>query len=150
RYALVPLREGVFTLGPFKVQYDGKEYTTGPVQVAVSAAADHTTGGVAGGKKGDSLRLQLVTREGDIYLGERIPIEVTLYVRSTQIADIQYPTIPAEGFSLEAFPQPDRNIEEFEGQRYDAFHFRSFVLPLQPGVHTLGPGSMQMNVLTQG
>lgn len=150
RYALTPLREGVFQLGPFEVEYEGKAYRTATVQVSVSAAADRTTGGVAGGSRGENLRLRLSGREGDVYIHERVPIEVTLYVRGSQVSDIAFPTLSAAGLSVEAFPQPDRAVEELDGVRYEALHFRSFVVPLQSGARALGPATVRLNVVTQG
>lgn len=150
RYVLIPQREGVFDLGPFSVMYEGKEYKTNPVQLAVATAADRVTGGAAGGRRGDNVRFQLAARAGDVYLHERVPVELTLYIRSTQVSDINFPTLPSDGLSIESFPQPDRTMEDFEGARYQVLRFHTFATPLQSGMKSLGPASIRLNVVTQG
>ncbi|HYD48238.1 MAG TPA: BatD family protein, partial [Terriglobales bacterium] len=148
RYALTAEREGVFQLGPFSVEHAGTTYRTNAVQVAVSAAPEGGAG--AGGARGDAMRLMLSTARESVYVHERLPIEVTLYVRGTRVSDIAFPTLSAPGLSIEPFGQPDRGTDQLDGLTYEVLRFKTFVVPLQAGPRSLGPAALRLNVVTQG
>jgi len=153
RYSLVPSRDGHFTLGPFTVEYDGKQYQTAPITVdivKVSAPPGRGAPGQAGSAPApQSLRLTLGVAKGEVYLHERLPIEVTLYVGATRVADVQYPTLAADGLSIEKFPEPIQQQEQLDGQTFQVLHFQTTITPLRAGNLALGPATLRLSVLNR-
>jgi hypothetical protein len=145
RYALTPKRPGRFVLGPFTVDYGGRQVQTNRVELTVGQAlAAPAPGAVAGG---DRLRLNLAVPKTEVYLHEILPLDVTLYVGAVQVSDVQYPTFAAEGLSIEPFGQPRQFSQMIDGQRWDVVQFHSQIIPLQAGTRTLGPATQRMNVV---
>lgn len=155
RYALIPLREGTFTLGPFSIDYEGKSYRTAGVRVEVTSGGTRaqspgsgSSTAPSGGLGAHALRLELSVPQREVYLHERVPVDLTLHVGAARVADLQYPTVAAEGLSLEKFQEPTKRQQVLDGETYQLLEFRSTAVPLRAGALALGPGSMQMNVLT--
>ena len=164
RYVLRSRKDGRFTLGPFTVEYQGQQYQTGTVQVEVLPAG-HTTRklqpsnprtqhltnvpGQLGkvGPNGQAYWLELRTPRQEVYLHERIPLEVNLYVSGPYLADAQYPSLPGDGISIEEFEQPVRRRQKINGQEVRILRFQTTIQPLRSGGLELGPASLQLNVL---
>jgi hypothetical protein len=175
RYSLLPLRAGHFTVGPFTVEYEGKTYQTASFSVDVAAAsqpqapqgqspqgqspqgqaqpAPPSTGQSgptqAGTAPPSSLRLTLSMPQQEVYLHERVPVDVTLYVGAIRVADVQYPTLAADDLSVDKFPEPSQRQQVIDGDTYQVVHFQTTVVPLRSGTLTLGPAHLQLNVLTR-
>jgi tetratricopeptide (TPR) repeat protein len=165
RYSLLPLRAGHFTVGPFTVEYEGKTYQTASFTVDVAAAAQPqpphgqagpgppSTGQSAANQPGSapasSLRLTLSVPQQEVYLHERVPLDVTLYVGAIRVADVQYPTLAADGLSVDKFPEPSQRQQVIDGDTYQVVHFQTTVVPLRSGALTLGPADLQLNILTR-
>lgn len=148
RYALTPQKEGTFTLGPFSVDFGGQQYRTEPLRLRVTPASAPAQAPAAGqGASGEQLRLAISVPKTEVYLHEVLPIDVTLYVGSIQVADVQYPTVSAEGVSLDTFGRPRQFGQMIEGRRWDAVQFHANVIPLQAGSRLLGPATMRLNVV---
>ena len=91
RYSLVPMRAGHFSLGPFSVEYQGKQYQTAPVSVDVGAANQPPAPGqqraapqgqaAKGGSGNQAIRVTLSVPRQEVYLHEPVPIDVRLVHR---------------------------------------------------------------------
>ncbi len=154
RYSLVPTRRGHFTLGPFTVDYQGQQYQTAAVGVDVGAAPapqqpQAPPGQTAKGPAGQQLRATLSVPRSEVYLHEQIPIDVRLYVGNVRVADLQYPTLPGEGLSIDKFPEPSQQRQDVDGQIFQVVRFQTTVIPLRAGTLVLGPASVRLNVLTR-
>ncbi len=164
RYALHPLKPGQFTLGPFSVEHQGRQYQTDTLDVTVAAAQPspqapprrpsgrpsspaqqlpHTAGGQ------NALRLQLSVPRHEVYLHEQVPVAVTLSIGAAHVADVQYPQLRKDGFSVEPFTEPTQQRQTRDGQRFTVLHFDTAVIPLRSGSLALGPASLRLNVLTR-
>jgi hypothetical protein len=160
RYSLMPLRSGHFTLGPFTLEYQGRQYQTQSFGVDVVAAgqplASGSQGGTASGGQGgapagtpQALRLTLATPLREVYLHERVPVDVTLYVGSVRVADLQYPTLPGDGLSVDKFPEPSQRRQTIGGETFQVVHFQTTVIPMRTGSLTIGPATLRLNVLNR-
>jgi len=158
RYSLLAMREGHFTIGPFTVDYQGKQYQTAALSVDIVAAgqpaqAPQGPGAPAAGARTAnsprSLRLTLTVPKQEVYLHERLPLDVTLYVGSIRVADVQYPTVASEGLSLDKFAEPSQRQQVIDGEAFQVLHFQTTVIPLRAGTLTLGPANLQLNVLNR-
>ena len=148
RYRVVPLRVGDFQLGPFAVEVEGQRYETKPVAIHVAAA------GSSGQRRqalppaaAQGLRLVVTPAKTEVYVGERVDLRVTLYVGNVRIRDLQYPTINAEGVTLDKFSQPDEGSAVLDGQRYQTVNLRTTMTPIRAGTVDLS-ASMSMAVIT--
>ena len=149
RYALVPRQVGQFTLGPFRLEYQGRTYEATPISVRVTAQAQAPQGGERGTADGGDLRLQVVLAKSELYVGERIPLALKLYVGNVRVDQLQYPKVPGEGFVLENFPEPKQSDEVIAGRRYRVVQFDTTLTPLRAGTLTLAP-TADMAVLSSG
>ncbi|MFN8627217.1 MAG: BatD family protein [Candidatus Binatia bacterium] len=157
RYTLMPLREGHFTLGPFRIDYDGKTYSTAALGVDVTGSSQPQASVAPGGAGAAqpsapnprALRLEMSVPQQAIYLHQRVPVDVTLYVGAVRAADVQYPTLAAEGFTLEKFPEPARRQQVIDGDTYQVLHFQTALVALRSGSLTLGPATLSLNVLVR-
>ena len=159
RYSLVPMRQGHFTLGPFTVEYQGKQYQTAAVDVDVGGAnpppqpggqAPAPPGQAAQGAAGTQpLRVTLSVPRQEVYLHEQLPVDLRLYVGNVRVSDLQYPTLPGDGLSIDKFPEPSQQRQEVEGQVFQVVRFQTTVIPLRAGALTLGPASVRLSLLSR-
>jgi tetratricopeptide (TPR) repeat protein len=147
RYRVVPTKVGDFTLGPFPVEVQGQRLETRPVAIHVAAAASAKRGGAAtpGGVQG--LRLVVTPGKDEVYVGERVDLNVTLYIGNVRVRDLQFPVIAADGVTLDKFSQPDEGNDMLDGQRYHTVKLHTTMTPLRPGSVDLA-ASMAMNIVT--
>lgn len=149
RYALTARQAGRVTLGPFQVEYEGKQLATQPITVEVVAQAQGARGGAPGAPGGTELRLVATAAKTDAYVGERIPLTVKLFVGNVRVDNLQFPKIAGEGFSVEPPPQPAQQEEVVHGRRYRTLTFQTTLTALRSGPLTVGPVSMGMNVYSR-
>jgi hypothetical protein len=143
RYALLATRAGRFTIGPATVMVAGTTYRTAAISVeAVAAAPRAGPGGPAPqarpGEPDLALVLEIPERRtgGEvraIYVRERIPIVLTLYVGATRVDDVQHPRIEAEGLSIEPFGRPVQQRTMRHGRAYQTVRFETTAVPLTAG-----------------
>jgi len=144
RFALTAQREGEFVIGPFSVEHAGSAYATGALRIVVGGAPEAPAADDAG-----PLRLELIVPRQTVYLHERVPIEIALYVGDVTARDVQYPVLHASGVSIEGFGQPSRATQMVGGQRFEVLRFQTAIVPLQAGERALGPATMNLNVVQQ-
>ncbi len=91
------------------------------------------------------LVIQIEKRE--IYVGEVVPITVTVYApdRRVAIQRIGLIEVPKDNFAIQRFPlQPEQTIVSMGGARYRAYVFRSTLSALKPGKFKLGPATSEI------
>ena len=150
RYTLRARKEGRFTLGPFRVEHQGREYQTGTVEVEIRAgrpASPDRTARARPGQTGKDVWLEITTPDHEVFLHQRVPLEVSLYVGGVRVADARYPLLPGDGVALEAFEEPVRQRRTVGDRAFRVLRFRTTLVPLRSGTIELGPASLQLNVI---
>ncbi len=159
RYSLLPLKPGQFTLGPFPMEHQGRQYHTDPLNVTIAAAQPSPSPSgrpsspaqqrpqAAGGQ--NELSLQLSVPRHEVYLHERVPVAVKLHIGAARVSDVQYPQFSKDGFSVEPFSEPTQQRQTLGDRPFTVLHFDTEVIPLRSGNLALGPASLQLNVLTR-
>ncbi len=142
RYSVTASKPGTYRLGPFPVLYRGQRYETEVVTLTVAPPSSAGSARAAGG----ALRLVVRVPRRQVYLREKLPVEVLLYVGAVRAGDLQYPTMAADGFALERFQEPTQYQEQLEGHTYTVVRFVSSLTPLRTGKLTLGPATTRLNV----
>lgn len=140
RYSVTAAKPGTYSLGPFSIAYRGRRYETEALTLNVGASR------AAALQEGGALRLVIRVPRTQVYLREKIPVDVLLYVGAVRAGDLQYPTLVADGFALERFQEPVQYQEQVEGQTFTVVRFSSSLTPLRSGPLTLGPASTRLNV----
>ncbi|HLY37555.1 MAG TPA: BatD family protein, partial [Candidatus Binatia bacterium] len=144
RYSVVATRAGRFTIGPVAVVVDGTRFDA--AAVALNATPPGTARPAEAPAGGDQLRLVLTTGKSEVYLHERVPLRLELWVGSVRVSELQYPTIASDGVSIEKLPE--QPAQRREGA-YDVLSFASTLTPLRTGALTIGPASMGINALVR-
>jgi tetratricopeptide (TPR) repeat protein len=143
RYRMIADREGQFTIGPFAITYDGKRYETAPITMRVRAAGAKPNAAAAG----DQIKLVVKPGATEVYAGQRLPLDVTLYVGNVNVREMQFPTISADGLTVDKFDQPEQGSEVIDGRRYTAVRLHTIMTLVQPGQIEL-QGNMTLSVAT--
>jgi tetratricopeptide (TPR) repeat protein len=149
RYAVTAAAAGRFAIGPITIPYQGTTLDAGTVTIRVLAA-----GTAAGANapptvpQGRQLRLALTAPKTTVYLHERLPLAVKLWVGDARISDLQYPQIPGDGFALEPFPEPTQRNERTAEGIFQTVELQTVLTPHRSGALTVGPATMAMNVVT--
>lgn len=142
-YQVTAQREGMFAVGPISIQYEGTTLGAGSPRLTVMAAP---AGGPTGG---DQLRLVLEAPKTTVYLHERLPLSLTLWVGNTRVGDLQYPVIGGDGFALDPFGEPSqRQVRTAEGG-FQLVDFATTLVPLRAGTLTVGPATMQLSQFSE-
>jgi tetratricopeptide (TPR) repeat protein len=138
-FQVIAQREGLFAVGPISIQHEGQTLGAGSPRLTVTAAP----GGAPTG--GDQLRLVLEAPKTTVYLHERLPLRLALWVGNTRVGDLQYPVIPGDGFALDPFGEPSqRQVRTPEGA-FQLVEFATTLVPLRAGTLTVGPATMHLS-----
>src|SRR5581483_5421295 len=98
---------------------------------------------------GDQLRLVLSAPKTEVYLHERLPVELKLLVGNVRVSDLQYPTVTGDGFGIDKFPEPEQRREQTPEGVFQIVDFRTVLTPLRSGTLTVGPASMGMSLVVR-
>ena len=169
-YLVIPGKGGHFDIGPFFVQYEGKEYRAIPVPLlvdqgpasqtsvtrrvpsqptATTAPRPQFSGSDVAPYRSDKIFLTMEIEKRTIYINEMVPVTIKLYVEGMGLKDIEYPVYSHEGFSAGEFTKPERKRENFRGMRYDTLEFRQDLFGIKEGDYVLGPATLSCKMLTR-
>jgi hypothetical protein len=160
-YALSAKKLGRLVIPPCKLTYEGKEYTSQPIEIAVAKAAQGQAQAVParpGARPRDAnvpiegnLFLSAVPSRRTVFVGEPVLLDVSLYTR-LRITDGGWAEVPTfDGFWAEKVS--DANRFEFqrgtlEGKAYDVSRLKTVALfPLSPGEATIKPLAFNVAVV---
>jgi tetratricopeptide (TPR) repeat protein len=145
-YAVTAERAGTYTIGPVQVDYGGRTIDAGVVRLLV--VAGHA--GQVAAPGGQGLRLVAEVSDHRVYLYQPLRLTLRLEVRGVQVADLQYPTVTADGLTVGGFPEPSQRRERGPGGPVDVVEFETEVVPVRTGTLSLGPATMQLSVVVRG
>jgi tetratricopeptide (TPR) repeat protein len=149
RFSVIAARAGTFTIGPIAVVVGGRRYQAAAVTLT-AAAAGGAPPGQAAASSGEQLRLVLSAAKTEVYLHERVPLRVELYVGNVRVSGLQYPTIPGDGIAIDKWPQqPAQRSEQTPQGVFQVLDFATTLTPLRGGTLTIGPASTSFNVLVR-
>jgi len=166
-YLIIPLKEGVFTLGPFYAEYKGNIYPTDILTLNVGRVGPGSGGAgpqrtrvqtpspLPGGQahtEADPYVSERVFLKMDIgkrlvYMNESVPLTIKLYVTDTGLKDIEYPVFEHEGFSSGEFIEPERKIEMVGRRKYEVLIFKKDLYAIKEGNYFLGPVKLKSKMV---
>lgn len=153
-YRLIPLKTGKFAIGPISFQDNGDTYISNDLVVEVidsasgPAAAPHRQGRQNTSLK-DRVFLTMETGKDSFYINEPVPVTFKLHISGMSVRDIQYPEFSHEGFSAEQFGKPKQYQESRGGIVYDVVEFKTEIFGTEVGTFTLGPATIQANLVVK-
>jgi len=156
-YSVLALEPGEYTLGPFKLVTKKEEATTNAVKLTVLPATAPSSPGAggeepagqpqAGGRR--NLFLEVSVPKNRIYLGEKLPVTISLYVGDIAVREVSYPVLDAPEFSFAQAGKPVERRRVIDGVTYQVVEFPATLTAVKTGKFTLGPAKLQCAVLTQ-
>ncbi len=135
RYALTPLREGDFRIGPFR-------YAAGRESVEVPAVTLKVIGAAAGaaGGPGDLVFARLEAARTNVFLQATFDVDLVLGYRQMNLArEISLMHLPAAGLELQPFQELPAGREVVDGAVYEVRRFRARTRALTAGTFRLAP-----------
>lgn len=149
-YSLFPLKTGTFTIPSIRATINGRVYTTEPINIEVidsSQSVIEATRDNSVSTLEDKIFLVLKTPKTDLYVNERLPVKILLFVSDLSVRDVQYPNLSDVGFITEDYAQPKQYSQAVQGVRYDIVEFDTVIYPTRTGQIKLGPATLQCNIL---
>lgn len=158
-YTLFPLKTGTFQIPAFSINIDGKTYTSEPITIEVyspSAASSSQASGTGHGMNlQNRLFLSMGTPKEEVYLYEKVPLNIKLYIADIQVEDLQFPEFEHAGLTVEEFQlgkqkeQIKEYTEHWNGVNYHVVDFETYVYPTRTGELTMGPAEVTLNILVK-
>lgn len=140
---------GKFTIPAITVSANGKNLTTKPLELTVTAAVGGGAGGgntAATGAEADTQYAfaELIVPKQTAYVGEAIPVEIRVYFdQRARFGQVEPPDVKCEGFTIEKFGQPRQEQTEKNGKNYILLSYKTAVTPVKSGKLTLGAAELQ-------
>lgn len=141
-FLLDPARTGTFTIPGLAMQVDGERLTTRALTLRVVAADAVPRAGIApkGGPEDESgaapVSLKLTAPQRDLYVGELLPVKLTLYIREgVRVTEVTAPTFAGEAFTVSRpqDSQPEQTTEVIDGVRWVVATFPLAISPVTAG-----------------
>ena len=157
-YSVLALEPGEYTLGPFKLVAKKEEVMTNTVKLTVRPATGPSSSGTGGeepasqpqtGGRREQLFLEVSVPKNRIYIGEKIPVTISLYVGEIPVREVKYPVLEAPEFVFALAGRPAERRRLIDGRPYQVVEFPATLTAVKTGKFTLGPAKLQCSVLTR-
>jgi tetratricopeptide (TPR) repeat protein len=154
RFSAVGSRPGTFTIGPAGVTLGGTCYQAAAVTLNVVAPGTPPpappAGLAAAPAGGEQLQLVLSAAKKEVYLHERVPFRLELWIGKVRVSDLHYPSVPGDGVSIEKLPQqPAQRREKTADGAFQVVEFASTLSALRAGTLMVGPATMSLTQLVR-
>ncbi len=157
-YTLIPTKAGEYKLGPFKLRAGNQIIKTNTVNLSVTNSTTNQNSSNSPNSNPDldesdaekHLFLKIKPSRNTVYLGEKIPLTIRLYVRrGVGIDSYSNPTINQSAVTIEPLAEPTESEEIIDGALYQILDFSTTLSPVQAGQINLGPFTMKCNVMVR-
>jgi hypothetical protein len=149
-YNIFPSKTGQVQIPSIKMTVNGKDFNTEPINLEVvdgPAAQNASSDQAPAENLSDKIFLVLASTKSQVYMGEKIPIIMKLFVSGVQVRNIEFPQMDKTGFQMEDVGQPQQYAQTVNGVQYNVVDFRTFIYPTRKGELEIGPAQMQVNLL---
>ena len=162
-FLLEPERTGAFTIPALAAQIEGERVSTSPLSLRVVDANTVPRDGIAprgNGTRGAAddaaqtqpIVLRLSAPQRDFYVGEAVPVDLTLYIREgVRVTEVTAPTFEGTGFTVTRPQdgQPTQTTEVIDGVRWVVATFPLAISPVSAGEFPL-VGKMDVTAYVPG
>ncbi|HBO97171.1 MAG TPA: hypothetical protein DD648_03960 [Candidatus Omnitrophica bacterium] len=154
-YSVMPLKTGRFTIPALSIHVNGRAYATEAVEIEVTDASG-TTGVTSAplspgtnASLDDKIFLVLRLPKDKVYLNERLPVKVLLFMADLSVADVRFPEFKQAGVDMDKFGQPRQYDQVINGKRYRIAEFDTDIYPTRAGEVTVGPVTLDCNLVVR-
>ena len=165
-FLLEPQRTGSFTIPTLAADIEGERISTSPLTLRVVDANTVPRNGIAprGGAPGGAagapedaaqqqpITLRLMAPQRDLYVGEAVPVELTIYIREgVRVTEVTAPTFEGTAFTVSRPQdgQPSQTTEVIDGVRWVVATFPLAITPVSAGEFPL-VGKMDVTAYIPG
>ncbi len=153
-YRIVPTKTGKFTIGPLTVEHKDNTYSSNKLTLEVLDSASRRHGRSNTQRQpapnvSDRVFVEMHTAKDKLYVNEITPLTIKLFISSSRVRDIQYPSYNHDGFSVEEFNKPKQYKANIDGVIYDVVEFQTKIFATKAGQFALGPAKLKANIVTQ-
>ena len=154
RFALVPQKEGTWTIPPITVTHDGVDYTTDPIEITVTAAAQPDPSsprpGAPAGRPAPSggdagLMLRASVDKERAYVNEQVTLTLRFYHRTGLAGSRLIPPV-TKGFWVEKLPGEKKYYVVEDGLQYAVTEIAMALFPTTDGTLTIGSATWECAV----
>ena len=145
-YNLYPTKAGKFQIPAFAINVEGQPFTSEAIPIEV-VASDAAAGQAAAQSLSEKIFIIMGTPKSEVYLNERVPLAIKLFVNDLRVKDIQYPEFNHLGFSVDEYQEPQQSEQVIGGIAYRVVEFKTYVYPTRTGQLSLGPGKLSCSLL---
>jgi len=149
-FLLEPERTGTFAIPALSAQIEGERVSTSPLSLRVVDANAVPRNGIAprsGARAADGdapqeapIALRLTAPQRDLYVGEAVPVELTLVIREgVRVTEVTAPTFDGTAFTVSRPQdgQPRQTTEVIDGVRWVVATFPLAITPVSAGTYPL-------------
>ncbi len=143
-YNLFPSKTGRFQIPSLSLFIDQKTYSTNPIDIEVidtptSSASTADSPAKVGGSIEDKVFLKVSIAPKEVYVGERTPLSMKVYVKDFGLQLSSAPGVKADGFLTDSTANMQKSSENINGIVYETLTFDTNIYPTQPGPLKIGP-----------
>lgn len=164
-YTVLAMKAGQFQLGPFEVNAGGEKVTTNAITLTVTDSQGGSPGGGTNNQSpssqqrndsagqssmGNKLFMEMQIPRTRIYLGERIPVKIRVYIGDVRLENLSYPLLNQTEVALGKMDKPAQRNTVVNGISYQLVEFSSVLTFVKTGRFNLGPVTLDCNVLVRG
>ncbi len=153
-YTVFPQKTGTLQIPAVTVKVNGKAFSSQPIAIEVVNAAvdspgagDDNNSAAAATSIKDRIFVTLEIPRKQVYLNEKIPLIIRLYINGLAVRDVQYPQFQHDGFTVEEFSKPRQYQQVIGGVRYEVLEFTTDIYSTRAGELKLGPATLVCNLL---
>ncbi len=152
-YSVMPLKTGHFSIPALSIHVNGRAYATEAVEIEVTDASSmipapsSPSPAEAGTSLEDKIFLVLRLPKDKVYVNERLPIKILLFMADLSVDDVHFPEFKQAGVDVDKFGQPRQYDQVINGKRYRIAEFNTNIYPTRAGGLTVGPVTLDCNIV---
>ncbi|OIO32630.1 MAG: hypothetical protein AUJ70_05180, partial [Candidatus Omnitrophica bacterium CG1_02_40_15] len=159
-YILVPSDTGDYTLGPFTINYNGKVYSTGPINIKVlprnaqqqaypnqqQSQSTEPEEQNSQPQHGKELFIEAYVDKLMAYVNEQITLTFAVYQAVNLFENPVYNPPSTTGFWAEDMPPQKKYYKVIDGTKYLVTEIKTALFATGPGEFTIGPARLEATV----
>jgi len=158
-YVMLPLKEGVLTIGPARLTYKGENYKTEPIEIKVvkdkkplkkpNAPIHSNNQPLPPSDKDnqDNFFVELTVNKKEAYVNEQLVLSFKFYKRDETVGNIQYVPSETKDFLEESLGEEQSYREKRGESVYDVIELKRAIFPVKTGKLYISPASLKFNLL---
>ncbi len=158
-YLVLARQTGKFTIPAVTVSVGGKTVTSQPIELEVvdsgaavgsggaGASANTAVGGNSSASLEDKIFLTLALPKEEVFLNEKVPVTIKIFVNRIAVQDIQFPKFELNGFLIDDTYEHKQYQQVVGGVAYQVVEFNTNIYPARTGELAIGPATVTATAL---